>query len=85
MYLNTTHADTHIASKVEECGLQVASGRVEAAQIPVQLVVDFLPTFWAVQHRPLRLGQELLCPGYITQTWERKHTQRQVLWILVLR
>lgn len=52
--------------------VQVPSRHVEAAQTPVQPVVDCVTTVWALQHRPLCLRQELRHQGQITQTWKHK-------------
>lgn len=58
-----TNYDTDIVCKVKQSCFQVSSRRVEAAQASVQPVVDCVTTFWALQHRPLCLGQELRHQG----------------------
>lgn len=39
--------------------IQVSLRHMEAAQAPVELVVDCETTFWTLQHCPLCLGQEI--------------------------
>lgn len=67
-----TNYDTDVICKVKQSHVRVSIGCVEAAEAPVQPVADFVTAVWALQHRPLCLGQELRNQGQIAQAWKSK-------------
>lgn len=71
-----TNYDTDVICKVKQSHVQVSIGCVEAAEAPVQPVADFVTAVWALQHRPLCLGQELRNQGQIAQAWKSKYTHK---------